>query len=177
MTKAKNKINFSQLGRSKKINVRNEKLKLANGGWAGADPGFPVGGDANLRFCQKFPKKTRMKLRRAGNAPPLPAPFKECWSSVHCAEIVIGLEANGAFILPDTRHIQMPTKLATILYKQFLPVSISVYASVNTNYYFIRNKRCGSNHTNRYWDLQKMACIELHGVVHTAPRHWYYLVL
>ena len=95
----------------------------------------------------------------------------------HCAEIVIGLEANGAFILPDTRHIQMPTKLATILYKQFLPVSISVYATVNTNYYFIRNKRFGSNHTNRDWDLQKMACIELHGVVHTAPRHWYYWVL
>ena len=44
--------------------------------YSGADPGFPVGGGANLRFCQNFPKNC-MKLQkfwvvggRAGSAPP-----------------------------------------------------------------------------------------------------------
>ena len=47
---------------------------------AGSDPGFPVGGGANLCFCPKFPKN-HMKLRQfwavgegGGHAPGAPPP-------------------------------------------------------------------------------------------------------
>ena len=64
------KILPQNLKKLKKVEKKLVDISERKAPWTGADPGFPVGGGANLQLCPKFPKNC-IKLQKVWAVSPL----------------------------------------------------------------------------------------------------------